>query len=78
MGDPDAGAIAVSLRDYLTANPTYQAFGVEGHSSQRVREFQSAVGIAVGERGAGILGAPERSAARDLGVLLPERPLRPR
>ena len=68
----DVAKLAEILRDYLIANPTYQAFGVKGHSSERVREFQSAVGITVQD---GVLGAPERRAARDLGVLFPERPL---
>lgn len=78
MGNPDAGRLAEGLRDYLIANPTRRAFGTRSHCSQRVREFQTAVGIEVGPASAGVVGPAERSAARDLGVLLPERPLLPR
>ena len=78
MGNPDAGRLAEGLRDYLIANPTRRAFGTRSHSSQRVLEFQAAMGIKTDQASAGVVGPAERSAARDLGVLLPERPLPPR
>ena len=70
--------LAVRLRDYLIANPTHQAFGTRSHDSRPVLQFQAAVGIQTDRASAGVVGPAERSAARDVGVLLPERPLRPR
>lgn len=65
--------LAESLRDYLIQNRTQAAFGTRAERSDPVSDFQRAFDIEANPPG--VLGPAERSAARQVGVLLPERPL---